>query len=108
MLLLGFVSRENSNLRLASSDVNLTEVFSRYQRRHYGGDTDDDQGDNHRLMLLHCSLLLDLTVSKRHSTCVQHIGGLGVVLTPKSWTVKHEAYRSDSDIQLESDLLISG
>ncbi len=29
-----------------------------------------------------------------------------VVLTPKSWTVKHEAYRSDSDIQLESDLLI--
>ena len=30
------------------------------------------------------------------------------VLTPKSWTVKHEAYRSDSDIQLESDLLISG
>ncbi|MBF8902253.1 hypothetical protein GC254_17915, partial [Escherichia coli] len=25
------------------------------------------------------------------------------VLTPKSWTVKHEAYRSDSDIQLESD-----
>ena len=31
-----------------------------------------------------------------------------VVLTPKSWTVKHEAYRSDSDIQLESDLLISG
>ncbi|MEA9496480.1 IS3 family transposase, partial [Escherichia coli] len=29
-------------------------------------------------------------------------------LTPKSWTVKHEAYRSDSDIQLESDLLISG
>ncbi|OYJ28704.1 hypothetical protein CI738_05425 [Escherichia coli] len=26
------------------------------------------------------------------------------VLTPKSWTVKHEAYRSDSDIQLESDL----
>ncbi len=33
---------------------------------------------------------------------------LAVVLTPKSWTVKHEAYRSDSDIQLESDLLISG
>ncbi len=31
-----------------------------------------------------------------------------IVLTPKSWTVKHEAYRSDSDIQLESDLLISG
>ncbi len=31
-----------------------------------------------------------------------------LVLTPKSWTVKHEAYRSDSDIQLESDLLISG
>ncbi|MCI3434705.1 PTS sugar transporter subunit IIA, partial [Escherichia coli] len=30
------------------------------------------------------------------------------VLTPESWTVKHEAYRSDSDIQLESDLLISG
>lgn len=30
------------------------------------------------------------------------------VLTPKSWTVKHEAYRSDSDIQLESDFLISG
>lgn len=30
------------------------------------------------------------------------------VLTPKSWTVKHEAYRSNSDIQLESDLLISG
>ena len=29
------------------------------------------------------------------------------VLTPKSWTVKHEAYRSDSDIQLESDFLIS-
>lgn len=78
--LLGFVSRENSNLRLASSDVNLTEVFSRYQRRHYGGDTDDDQGDNHRLMLLHCSLLLDLTVSKRHSTCVQHIGGLGLMV----------------------------
>ncbi|MCQ7261836.1 hypothetical protein NP031_18115, partial [Salmonella enterica] len=25
------------------------------------------------------------------------------VLTPESWTVKHEAYRSDSDIQLESD-----
>lgn len=79
LLLLGFVSRENSNLRLASSDVNLTEVFSRYQRRHYGGDTDDDQGDNHRLMLLHCSLL-DLTVSKRHSTCVQHIGGLGLMV----------------------------
>ncbi len=33
---------------------------------------------------------------------------LWYVLTPKSWTVKHEAYRSDSDIQLESDLLISG
>ena len=37
-------------------------------------------GDNHRLMLLHCSLLLDLTVSKRHSTCVQHIGGLGLMV----------------------------
>lgn len=37
------------------------------------------------------------------------LGGAGLfVLTPKSWTVKHEAYRSDSDIQLESDLLISG
>ncbi len=35
-------------------------------------------------------------------------GKLPFVLTPKSWTVKHEAYRSDSDIQLESDLLISG
>ncbi|WJS33215.1 MFS transporter [Escherichia coli] len=34
--------------------------------------------------------------------------GSAFVLTPKSWTVKHEAYRSDSDIQLESDLLISG
>ncbi|MXD08300.1 hypothetical protein FQ004_23805, partial [Escherichia coli] len=30
-------------------------------------------------------------------------GSPRVVLTPKSWTVKHEAYRSDSDIQLESD-----
>ncbi len=36
------------------------------------------------------------------------VWGLNFVLTPKSWTVKHEAYRSDSDIQLESDLLISG
>ncbi|MGK6715130.1 acid resistance repetitive basic protein Asr [Serratia marcescens] len=31
-----------------------------------------------------------------------------VVLTPKSWTVKHEAHRSGFDIQLDSDLLISG
>ena len=38
----------------------------------------------------------------------RHTGGLVGVLTPKSWTVKHEAYRSNSDIQLESDLLISG
>ena len=30
------------------------------------------------------------------------------VLTPKSWTVKHEAHRSGFDIQLDSDLLISG
>ena len=31
-----------------------------------------------------------------------------IVLTPKSWTVKHEAHRSGFDIQLDSDLLISG
>ena len=34
--------------------------------------------------------------------------GYRSVLTPKSWTVKHEAHRSGFDIQLDSDLLISG
>ncbi|MBN7749705.1 hypothetical protein JX639_24490, partial [Escherichia coli] len=42
-----------------------------------------------------------LHLSRQEATlCVTSIQGPRVVLTPESWTVKHEAYRSDSDIQL--------
>lgn len=65
LLLSGFVSREDSDLRLAGSDAYLAEVFPRYQHRHNDSDTDDDQGDYFRLLLLHSLLLLDLSVGKR-------------------------------------------
>ena len=50
-----------------------------------------------------------LHLSRQEATLnVTSIQGPRVVLTPKSWTVKHEAHRSGFDIQLDSDLLISG
>lgn len=64
-LLNRFVSCEDSDLRLAGSDAYLAEVLPRDQHRHYNGDTDNDQGDNHRLLLLHSLLLLDPKVGKR-------------------------------------------
>lgn len=69
LLLNRFVSCEDSDLRLTGSEADLAEVFSRYQYRHNGGDTDDDQGDNHRLLLLHSLLLLDPKVCKRLLLC---------------------------------------
>lgn len=65
LLLNRFVGCEDSDLRLPGSDSYLAEVFPRDQHRHNDGDTDDDQGDNNRLLLLHSLLLLDPKVGKR-------------------------------------------
>lgn len=65
LLLNRFVSCEDSELRVAGSEPYLAEIFSCDQHHQNESDTDNNQGDNHRLFLFHSLLLLDPKVGKR-------------------------------------------
>ena len=67
LLLNGLTGCEESDLRLLSPNSDLAEILPCDQHRHNDGNTDDDQGDNPRLVLLHNRLLLDPKVGKRLS-----------------------------------------
>lgn len=107
MPLPGRAGHERSNLLITVPEPQFVERLSGQECECQNRNADNEQ-THHQRVALHSLSPCRMAGKRLTSELLGSFVGLGCVLTPKSWTVKHEAYRSDSDIQLESDLLISG
>ena len=105
-LLLRFVSENSLKLNITFLYGELTQRVSDQKRKSQYRQT--QHYDCHKGIFRQHVYIASMRRRDYHPNCSGLEWQPQGVLTPKSWTVKHEAYRSDSDIQLESDLLISG